>query len=208
MEDASGVDLDWFWRGWFYGIDNVDISLKNVRVLRPSTYNSAYELSYQQKLDENDAEYITTQRNKTAIAQTLMEAKPELKDEYNDRQPYKPTPEMLKRDTAQLKPLSKEDKALIAEQYFYYEIEFANVGGLIMPIILEIAYEDGTKEVKRIPVEVWRMNTETIKKVFPTKKAIKEIILDPFLETADTDRNNNYFPPRREPTRFELFRQP
>ena len=102
--------------------------------------------------------------------------------------------------------MDDEEKELIKENFNYYELQFSNVGGLIMPIILEFVYEDDSKETVRIPAEIWRLRTDKITKVFARKKKIKSIELDPFLETADTDRNNNYFPERREPSKFDLYK--
>ena len=89
----------------------------------------------------------------------------------------------------------------------FYEIQFSNIGGLVMPIILEFLYIGGTKETIRIPAEIWKMNSNSVKKVFILDKELSTVILDPFLETADTDRNNNYWPTKKEPTRFQLFKQ-
>ena len=88
----------------------------------------------------------------------------------------------------------------------YYELQFSNIGGLVMPIILEFEYTDGSKEVVRIPAEIWVQNSESITKVFILDKEVARVTLDPLLETADVDRNNNYWPPRMEPTRFELYK--
>lgn len=207
MEDASGVDLDWFWRGWFYSIDHVDLSLKKVELFRLHSFNPKEEMAKQKELDKNKEENISDIRNRTAVTQTLMEAKPELKDEYNNRDPYRVTKEMEDRSRILLSRLTEEEAALLRKGFNYYEVEVENVGGLVMPIILQFKYADGTSEVRTIPVEIWRMNAENVTKVFVTEKEVKEIALDPYLETADTDRSNNYFPQRATPTRFEMFRQ-
>jgi hypothetical protein len=141
-----------------------------------------------------------------SVPKTLMEKYPELEDEYNDRDKYRVTDEdRLKYKNAQSK-LNTKDKEIISKEYNYYEIKFKNIGGLVMPIIVELIFEDGTSKVEFIPAEIWRFNAEEVNKVFVTEKPVKEFILDPYLETADTDRNNNYFPQRISPTRFEMFR--
>jgi hypothetical protein len=207
MEDASGVDLDWFWRGWFYGIDHVDITLEEVTHYQPSTLDTKTEAEISKKYATNgDDEYISVQRNKKSVGQTVMEKYPELKDEYNDRDPNKLSPAKVRKDEAALKTLTEEDKAFIAQGYNYYEVKFKNKGGLVMPIILQIKYTDGTSEINYFPAEIWRFNSGEVSKVFVSKKEIAEMILDPYLETADTDRSNNYYPPRLAPTRFETFR--
>ena len=71
---------------------------------------------------------------------------------------------------------------------------------------LEFEYIDGTKEVVRIPAELWKSNNEQVSKVFVFDNELARVTLDPFLETADVNRNNNYWPARLEPTRFQLFK--
>jgi hypothetical protein len=90
--------------------------------------------------------------------------------------------------------------------HHYYSIDFSNVGGLVMPIILAFNFTDGTSEEVRIPAEIWAKNSEKVSKVFFFEKEVKEIVLDPNVETADTERNNNYWPSRKVPSRFDLFK--
>ncbi len=207
MEDASGVDLDWFWRGWFFGTEHVDIAMEEIEWYKINSLNPEKEMSRQKIWDAKDPVNISEIRNKTTVKQTVMELYPQLKDEYNDRDPYRV--ESRDRQAAQkiLKQLNDNDKEILNKEYNYYQIKFRNIGGLIMPIILELVYADGSSEVRYIPVEIWRYNSNEITKVFVTEKEVKEFILDPYLETADTDRTNNYFPQRNKPTRFDMFRR-
>ena len=101
--------------------------------------------------------------------------------------------------------MSDEDRALLNSGKQYYEITFRNLGGLVMPLILEFEYEDGEREVRRIPAEIWKMSEPTVTKVFVTDRPAVRITLDPYMETADVDMGNNVWPPRPEPTRFEVF---
>ena len=101
--------------------------------------------------------------------------------------------------------LSDDEKALLASGKQHYEITFRNIGGLVMPLILEFEYEDGEREVRRIPAEIWKMSEPTVTKVFVTDRPATRITLDPYLETADVDMGNNVWPPRPEPTRVEVF---
>ena len=101
--------------------------------------------------------------------------------------------------------LSESERALLESGKQYYEITFRNVGGLVMPLILEFEYADGQKEIRKIPAEIWKMSEPTVTKVFVTDRPASRIALDPFMETADVDMGNNYWPPRPEPTRFEVF---
>ncbi len=207
MEDASGVDLDWFWRGWFYSTDNVDIALDNVKWYRMNSRNGEAEMALQKKWDANNHDNISSIRNnkEKAVKQTVMEKYPELRDQYNDRDKYRVTEQQKKADEAYLGALNPAEKEYLDKAYNYYEMEFSNIGGLVMPIIVELKYTDGTSEVRYIPAEIWRFNAAKVSKVFVTEKEIKEVVLDPYSETADTDRDNNYFPARNEPSRFEMY---
>jgi hypothetical protein len=88
----------------------------------------------------------------------------------------------------------------------FYEMKFSNVGGLVMPLIIQFNYVDGSSEIERIPAEIWRLNESEVTKVFAKSKEVKNIVLDPFRETADIDESNNYWPSQATPTRFELFK--
>ncbi|MGH1335430.1 MAG: M1 family metallopeptidase [Aureispira sp.] len=210
MEDASGVDLDWFWRGWFYSTDHVDIAISNVSTYSLNSYNLDKEMTMQKKWDSKEPQRnISEIRNndEKAVKQTVMEKNPELRDKYNDRDQYRVTPQMKKRAEEYRSRMSEKERALLDEGYTYYEIEFTNEGGLVMPIILEMTYADGSSEIVRIPAEIWRQRADKVTKVFPRKKELTNIVLDPYLETADTDRSDNYYPSRTQPTRFELYQR-
>lgn len=207
MEDASGIDLDWFWRGWFYTTDHVDIAIKDVQPYRINSKNPDVEniLTATQRSKEKD--YISSTRNAKEIAKTQDEIDTKLRDfytEYNDldvsildREEYK----------KYYDGLSDDERAVLEANKNYYEVTFTNEGGLIMPIVLQMNFEDGTNEVVKVPAEIWRYNDKEVSKVFVTEKVVESIELDPFLETADTERANNYFPPRPQLNRFELFQQ-
>ena len=209
MEDASGVDLDWFWRGWFYTTDHVDISIDDVKCYKLNSHDPQNEMIIQKKWADNKHKGISDFRNneEKQVEQTLMEKFPQLRDKYNDRDKYRVTEKDIQLGEIYLNKLSEEERKLIADNHNYYEIHFSNIGGLVMPIILEMKYIDGSSEIIKWPAEIWKMHTDKISKVFVSKKEIKEIVLDPFLETADTDRNNNYFPAKTEPTKFEMFQR-
>jgi hypothetical protein len=206
MEDASAVDLDWFWRGWFYTTDNVDLSIENVVFYEVDTKNPELENA---KLKEqmSNTRYITDLRNQSEIAQTKVEKNPELGDFYNKYDPLKITESDKKRYEQYYSSLTDEEKQIIGEQKYFYEVTVQNEGGLVMPIILQFDYEDGTNEVQRIPAEIWRMDDKSITKVFVTSKKVKSMQLDPFLETADTEQENNYYPRRILPSKFQLYKQ-
>tara|TARA_B100000963_G_C22616743_1_gene667735 strand:- start:323 stop:2662 length:2340 start_codon:yes stop_codon:yes gene_type:complete len=207
MEDASAVDLDWFWRGWFYTNDHVDISLDEVNWFKVNSGNPDIENPIAKEKSINDDTYIGYERNIKSIPKTMTEIDSQYVDFYTTHDPYKTN--ILDREEYQsyLDNLDDEEIEILSSDKNYYEIQFSNIGGLIMPIILQIEFTDGTNDVIRIPAEIWKKNSERIKKVFILNKEISNITLDPFLETADVNVNNNYWPPKNEPTRFQLFKQ-
>ena len=207
MEDASAVDLDWFWRGWFYTNDHVDISLDKVNWFKINTENPDIENLIAKDMKENTNTYIGNSRNKTLIDKTVTELNKNAVDFYTTYDPFKTN--ILDREdySKYLKNLTKEETEILKSDKNYYEIHFSNVGGLVMPIILEFEYTDGTREVIRIPSEIWKSNSQKIKKIFILDKEVNNIKLDPFLETADVNIDNNYWPTRIEATRFQLFKQ-
>ncbi len=205
MEDASGVDLDWFWRGWFFGIDPVDIAVQNVKWYKADTRDPKLDKAVQlEKSNRDRKKYISNIRNKTDIAKTAVERNKSLADFYDKVDPLKVTPLDQKEYKKYLASLTKEEKALLTAGYNYYEIDLSNIGGMVMPVILQFEYTDGSKEAKRIPAEIWRRNNDFVSKVFLTKKEIRRINLDPFLETADIDVNNNTWTVEGPPEYFKV----
>ena len=206
MEDASAVDLDWFWRGWFYTNDCVDISLDQVNWFKINSENPDIENPIAKSKKEKNSTYIGNKRNETEISKTVTEIDKSTVDFYTKYDPFKTTPLDREDYLEFIETLDDEEKALLNSNKNYYELQFSNIGGLVMPIILEFTYTDGSSEVIRIPAEIWRRNSETIKKVFILDKELIGVKLDPYLETADIDMNNNYWPARNEPTRFQLYK--
>lgn len=204
MEDASGVDLDWFWRGWFYTTDHCDIALKNVKWYQANTKNPAIEKPLQKEAENKTT--IIDIRNKKLADQTYLAQNPAAADFYNSYDKYKVTDADKKQYDKYLASLSEEEKAALNGNLNFYQLDFKNIGGLVMPLILKFEFEDGSEEIQRIPAEIWRKNNEEVSKVFMFEKVIKQITLDPLYETADCDYNNNYWPEKQEPTRFELYK--
>lgn len=207
MEDASAVDLDWFWRGWFYSTDHVDLALDQIRWMQPSTGNPDVEKPIGRLAEEDEPEDISLIRDAEFIPESYLEADPTLRDFYTDYTEWKVL--NLDRDdfTDYLASLDDEDKAMLSSGKQFYEITFRNDGGLVMPLIVGFEYEEGEMEVRKIPAEIWRMSEPTVTKVFVTDRPATRIVLDPYLETADVDMSDNYWPPRPTPTRFEMFKQ-
>jgi hypothetical protein len=207
MEDASGVDLDWFWRGWFYGVDHCDMELEYVKPFRLNTHDPLVEKGLDQKKKESMAPDISIMRDKEAGVEIQVEVDPDVRDFYTTYNPNQVLPSDQKEYEAYLKNLTEEEKKLINESPYFYELGIKNKGGLVMPLILRFDFTDGTNQLVRIPAEIWKMSEPTVTKVFRFSKPIAGVVMDPYLETADVDVNNNQWPAKIQPTRFELFKQ-
>jgi hypothetical protein len=207
MEDASAVDLDWFWRGWFYGTDNVEISIDDVKWFQLNTQNPELEKAFFKKQNDEKDKFIGDQRNKTSIKETVNERDSNIDDFYAKRNIYKADALDLKEYKDFVSKTDAKDVELLNSNKQFYEITFSNNGGLVMPLILEFTFTDDSKEVKRIPAEIWRMYEDKVSKIFIFDKELKSVRLDPFLETADTDLDNNSWPSELQPSRYQLFKQ-
>jgi hypothetical protein len=207
MEDASAVDLDWFWRGWFFTTDHVDISIENVKWFTMNTENPEVEAAWRKEQDAKQDVHIGVTRNKESVKEVQTEKYPELMDFYNMKDPYAVSRLDQEEYEELMSKLTPEQIELLNSNLNFYEIEFRNIGGLVMPLILQITYSDGTSEVRRIPAEIWRLRSDLITKVFMTEKEVASFKLDPFLETADTDLNNNAWPREIHPSRFKMFQE-
>ena len=207
MEDASGVDLDWFWRGWFYTTDHVDMAMEDIKWMQMDSKDPDVEAAFNQQADDRQPADITQLRNANGgIPESYLEMDPTLHDFYTQTGKH----EVLELDRVEAKEfmegLSEEDRALLESGKQYYEITFRNKGGLVMPLIVEFELEDGERVVQKIPAEIWKMSEPTVTKVFVVDKPAVRITLDPYMETADVDMSDNVWPPRPEPTRFEAFK--
>ncbi len=205
MEDASGVDLDWFWRGWFYSTDPVDISIDEVRLFNINSKNPEIEMAAKKAMDEEKGEYLGDILNVEMITSPLIDQKPELQDFYNELNKYEVTAYDQKKYDKFVEDLEDDEKDILNGKWNYYQIKFSNVGGLPMPIILRFTCEDGSQERHYIPAEIWKNDLPQISKVFYSKKVIESVTVDPMLETADVDRGNNYWPQRIPQNRFEVY---
>lgn len=208
MEDASGVDLDWFWRGWFYTNDHVDLSLDAVRAYTLDTRDPAIEKprAKQEKADRPR----TPAQTRNATLPKRIDAYPELRDFYNDYDEATILPSDKKKYEELLKTLAKDKirPDVLKTKRNFYLVEFSNVGGLVMPIILKIDYTDGSTEELRIPAEIWRIDNVKAAKLIMTQKEIKALQIDPHEEIGDADVENNFWPRRAIKSRFQLFKEP
>jgi len=207
MEDASAVDLDWFWRGWFFTTDPVDISLDYVEKFKVNSGNPEEEQAEKKKMFERDLNTISRSRNLDEKMEYVIEGDTSLNDFYNKWDRFEVTDQVKKAYEQHYNALSPDEKAIFDEEVLFYELKFSNLGGLVMPIILEWTYADGSTEVEKIPGYIWRKNEKEVTKVFPKRKEVVAVRLDPFRETADIDEENNYWPRQHLPSKFELFRQ-
>ncbi|MEJ2881341.1 M1 family metallopeptidase [Pedobacter sp. GR22-6] len=207
MEDASAVDLDWFWRGWFFSTDPVDIALTDVKAYRMNSMKQAQENIIDKKVYDKTEKYLGRERNKAAGIKFAVEQDTSLLDFYNKFDRFEVSRTTDQDFQAYYNSLTDQEKQLYESKKNFYELSFSNEGGLVMPIIIEWTFKDGSKEVDRIPAYIWRKNEQTVTKVFAKDKEVASVQLDPFRETADINEANNAWPRQAQPSRFELFKQ-
>ena len=192
MEDASAVDLDWFWRGWFFTNDNVDVEVSDVKWFR-----------LKNEVEDPENKNVKVAPGDLAAAES----------QSGDGNDFSRGPQefMLTNTPQQLygEFRSRVDDNSIRKKLDgknIYQLTFSNKGGLVTPLVIEWTYKDGSKEIEKIPAEVWRMNEQQVTKVFIKEKEVTNIVLDPNAELADVDVTNNSFPKNSE-TRFDRFKQ-
>ncbi len=207
MEDASAVDLDWFWRAWFFTTDFVDISLDEVNWYELNTMNPDVEMAFKKEKDGNADKFIGDTRNLSMVKDPLNETDDNIDDFYGKRDIYKVDALHLQDYEKFKEGLTEKELTLLNSGKQFYELKFTNKGGIPMPLIIRFTFEDNSTEVVRIPAEIWRRSEFEVSKVFMFDKEVSAIRLDPFLETADTDLNNNSWPEERAPTRYDLFKK-
>ncbi|MFC2187082.1 M1 family metallopeptidase [Fulvivirgaceae bacterium LMO-SS25] len=187
MEDASAIDLDWFWKGWFYTVDNVNISVDNVRWFRLKGEEKSFEGQVQaQGQIAAGGEGSTEKGIEGPFSIELMDTNPMSYGEFKAR----------------------VDDEAIRQTYAgknFYEVSFSNQGGLVMPLIVHLTFEDGTVQEEYIPAEIWRRNETEVRKVFITDKQVVKVSFDPDAKLADTDAANNVFPRQPAASRFDRF---
>ena len=206
MEDASAVDLDWFWRGWFYSTDHVDISLESVNLYQLNTQNPEVEKAFAKNQYENQDDFKGDIENLRSIKETINEKDANIDDFYAKRDIFK-VDKLDVKEYEQFKTRNKDKLDLLNAGKYFYELNFKNIGGLVMPLIIQINYTDQTSEIIRIPAEIWRRHEVNVSKVFILDKEVSSFRLDPLLETADTDLYNNAWPREVIPSRYDLFKE-
>jgi hypothetical protein len=207
MEDASAVDLDWFWRGWFYDIEPVDISLDSVKAftLVNSTVMPIKNDTVTPRKRKVEFEHISKVRNRQEGIKFLVDVDTTLRDFYYYYKPVDDTAKKIVNRYANMDTLSDSAYASIKNK-FYYELNLSNKGGLVMPVIIQWNYKDGSTETDRINAYVWRKNEKSLTKTFAKEKEVASILLDPFKETADIDEKNNTWNIKEAPSKFDVFK--
>jgi hypothetical protein len=211
MEDASAVDLDWFWRGWYYGTDHVDMAVTGVREYQISTNDPDIEKDIQREEDAlNRPENITQIRNREEGIKTRLKRYSDLEDFYNENDKFTVTNadrNKFKKFYDGLKDWERKayDRAMEDGKYLYF-VDFENIGGLISPLPVTIEYADGGSEEYMIPAEIWRRNSKNVTKLFSLDRQAVGFKLDVAHQTADADFSNNAYPPSISKSRIELFK--
>ncbi|MFB9057951.1 M1 family metallopeptidase [Mariniflexile ostreae] len=196
MEDASAVDLDWFWRGWFYTTDWVDIGIKDVKKHHVSSEPNQFIKDYVKEkgirmrdlvplvymVDEESDEFDEKMREGTII---------------ENSKPLK---------TYLMDNFTPEERAKMKTPKYFYNITFEKPGGLVMPVLVQYTYADGTIKNETYPAEIWRLNDLEVTKAIASEKEITSIIIDPEQETADVDLSNNAWPKQEKPSAFDAFK--
>ncbi len=213
MEEASGVDLDWFWRGWFYTTDHVDISLDHIFQLRLDTEDPDIDLTRSRQEEKDKPTKIGIRLNEKSAVRTWVERHPDLTDFYDENDVFTVTNKERNKYQKFLKELEDWERTVlqraVKEDKSYYVLEFSNVGGLVMPIILELEFADGNKERIDIPAEIWRRNPKRVRKLIVLEKGseLTSVVVDPNWETADADIDNNSYPRKIIPSRIEAYKE-
>jgi hypothetical protein len=192
LEDASAYDLDWFWRGWFFTTDHVDMSVEEVKWFK--LRNQTTDPENKNKTIKS-GDLAAKGENKAAIDFsagpqdfTLLDTPEQMYGEFKSR-------------------VNDNDVRQKLQNKNIYQVKFKNNGGLVMPLIIEWTYTDGTKELETIPAEVWRINEQEITKTFIKDKEVSAVVLDPNQDLADIDTNNNMFPKKSADSKFDTFKK-
>ena len=198
MEDASGTDLDWFWRGWFYTTDYNDIGIKDIKKYKvtnePTARAKAIAKRYSMSVDDLGKNFYLVEMGAEELEQNQS-------GEQNSVTEMDGLKEYLAEN------LSAEERAALKDTKFFYEIVYEKPGGLVMPILVEFTYADGSKESKNYPAEIWRFNDKEITKFVWTDKEIVSVQIDPNQLTADVNPENNAWPKKEMESKFDSFKK-
>lgn len=205
MEESSGIDLDWFWRGWFYSTDHVDIALDKIVQGRIDSGDPDAEAAVRKAERAKEPESLTASRN---TGKTVVELDPKTRDFYDQTDEFTVFDSARKKAKSSREDLTPEELAAQNFKDNLYRFTFRNVGGLVMPVILKMDFTDGTSETVRIPAEIWRRNAKQVTWQYVSGKQLKGAELDPMWETADADRGNNVYEGAITPTTLKIAKPP
>jgi hypothetical protein len=197
MEDASAVDLDYFWRGWFYSTDYVDMGVKGVKKYYVTDKPTAQMKAYMKENNLTEAD----------LPPLVFLVDEESEDFDPAMKGASPMDSAKTLNEFVLDAFTAEERAALKNPKYFYEVSFEKPGGIPMPLIVEYSYADGTKETIKYPAEIWRKNDLEVKRVVSSEKEIVGIIVDPMLETADIDTSNNSWPKKETKSEFDQFKQ-
>ena len=212
MEEASGVDLDWFWRGWFYSTDHVDISLDKVYKMRLDTLDPDIDYGRMRQIEQDKPSSLFVERNKAEGRELWVDKNPDVRDFYDENDRFTVTNKERNKYQKFLKDLEPWERETleraVKEDKNYYVLEFSNQGGLVMPILLRLNYADGTAEDQYIPAEIWRRSPKQVRKLVVTDKdkELVSAVVDPGWETADVNVENNHYPRQIIPSRIQAYK--
>ncbi|MEM7688125.1 MAG: M1 family metallopeptidase [Pseudomonadota bacterium] len=213
MEEASGTDLDWFWRGWFYTTDHVDISLDTIHKLRLDTKNPDIDLARRRQTLSDEPEKVGVKLNREQGLPIWVLENPGVTDFYDENDQFTVTPKDVESYESFLDGLEDWEREVfdraVEEDKNYYVLNFSNKGGLVMPIILGLTFADGSTDRMYIPAEIWRRNSRNVSKllVFDKGRELASVEVDPNWETADADIGNNHYPRKIIDSRVETFKR-
>jgi len=211
MEDASAIDLDWFWRGWFYGTDHVDVNISAIREYTISSKDPEIEALEKRRLDQTlRPEPLAQIRNRQEGRIPRLDRIEGLRDFYNENDPYTVSDKQRNDYTSYLENLESWERDVLARavqagEYVYF-VDFENKGGLLSALPLQLTFADDSVQRYDVPAQIWRYNSEKVTKLLILPRRLRAIELDPDHQTADVDRSNNYFPRKIMPSRLELYK--
>ena len=204
MEDASGQSLDWFWRGWFYSTDHVDIAIDRVRLYQIDSDDPDENAAIKRR--ERDQKTPSVSKERNAELPKIVDLQPGLKDFYNNYDDLAVLEDDRKAFRKFVDGLNEEEQILLKRKTNFYVITFRNIGGLVMPIIFHVYFDDGTSQRITAPPSIWRLDPRAVDKLLITDKTVQRIELDPQRQTADAEESNNHWPVKLVPSRFKLFK--
>jgi len=197
MEDASAVDLDWYWRGWFYTTDFVDIGVKGIKKYYVTDQPS-------KKMQEYMAARGITEADLPPLVYLAEEGSDDLDTNLKGKAPSESSKSLKE---FMMDNLTAEERAAVKEPKYFYEVTYDKPGGIPMPLIVEYTYADGTTKNITYPPEIWRKNDKEVSVVISSQTELTGIVVDPKAETADIDTSNNAWPKKQEKSDFDKMKE-